>query len=300
MIFLKLINCRVKVDAMEQFSWLDFLLVSIPEQFLMALMVWAILGKKESIKIYKTIICGLILACSFEGIYLLTNQNVVLLTLAQVITFILVVYFIYDLNYIEAIIGTLLTTLIFMLVQATIINVGYVITGIKYTELSTGNIQKILFVIPEYILVCPLSFILYIKNIKLLNFKKKKMDRVSIKKVRYLVLQLTFIFLLLLINYRVFLYNLNKFDKSLIIMSFLIVIVFTILVVQSAFKVGESIQKEEELKRKIDGIEIIQNIDYLNTLIDKEEYDEVKTILKSFKNDVDKGMVNSKLTSRGS
>jgi len=57
---------------------------------------------------------------------------------------------------------------------------------------------------------------------------------------------------------------------------------------------GEIIQKEEELKRKYDGREFIQNIDYMKTLIDEKQYDEVKKFLNSMKADIDDKIVSDK------
>jgi len=42
---------------------------------------------------------------------------------------------------------------------------------------------------------------------------------------------------------------------------------------------GEIIQKEEELKRKYDGREFIQNIDYMKTLVEEKQYEELKSSL---------------------
>ena len=62
---------------------------------------------------------------------------------------------------------------------------------------------------------------------------------------------------------------------------------------RSVFKLGEIIKKEEEVKRRMDGIEFIQNIDYLCSLIDEKQYSELKRILKSIKNDIETGMIQS-------
>ena len=81
-------------------------------------------------------------------------------------------------------------------------------------------------------------------------------------------------------------------DKALLLKSFFIMIVFTVVVVKSAFVMNNSIQREEGLKRKRDGREFIQNIDYWCTLIDTKEYGEVKKILQSIRRDIDSGIIN--------
>jgi len=64
------------------------------------------------------------------------------------------------------------------------------------------------------------------------------------------------------------------------------------------FSIGEIIQREEALKRQQDGREIMQNIDYLYTLIENEEYAELKMALKSIESDIDNGIVNIKYGSK--
>ncbi len=55
---------------------------------------------------------------------------------------------------------------------------------------------------------------------------------------------------------------------------------------------GEIIQKEEELKRKYDGREFIQNIDYMKTLVEEKQYEEIKKFLDSMKADIDNKIVS--------
>jgi hypothetical protein len=81
-------------------------------------------------------------------------------------------------------------------------------------------------------------------------------------------------------------------DKLIIVSSFIITIIFTALLIKSVFKIGETIQKEEKVKRQMDGRELIQNIEYLCALIDEKQYGELKRVLGSIKSDIESGMIN--------
>jgi len=288
---------------MEHFTLAEFLAISIPEEFFMALFAWAILGKKDSVRFLNVVAAGLVLAISFAIIYMTAYPNLTLVSLFQVSVFILIIFYFYNLNCLEAIVSALITAIVVAVTQSASVNIGLSLSGYTFDEYSVSIALKSLFIIPEYLVLGLSSFILCRKHIKILNFKKKSLSKSSSSKVRYLVLQLTFTFLVIIINYVMFafhkIYIETLEDKALIILNFLIIIIFTILAVKGAFKMSESIQKEEELKRELDGREIIQNIDYLCKLMDMKEYSEVESILKSMKEEVDRDMVSKDDINRG-
>ncbi|MCX7922865.1 MAG: hypothetical protein N3B21_12780 [Clostridia bacterium] len=281
---------------MQQFTWMNFLVQSVPEAFLMSLIVWLILGKRQEVKFRGVIIASLMLATSLAGFKNMLYPQLFFYGVLQILAFAFIMYFMYKLSYNEAIIGCFITAMIVAVVQQTIIGVGYVITGIDYASLPENSMDKIGYSCIEFIMLALFATVLYKKNFKIFNFKKKRMSEFYSNKIRYLVLQLVFIFIILFFNYRMFFWNTSLFktdmDKLLLIAYIGIIIIFTAISIKSAFRMGESIQKEEEQKRILDGREIIQNIDYICTLIDANKYDEVREILKSIKNDVDLGMVN--------
>lgn len=82
-------------------------------------------------------------------------------------------------------------------------------------------------------------------------------------------------------------------NKALVLLCLLLNIVFTVILIKSVFRMGDVIQKEEELKRKYDGREILQNVNYISSLIDLKEYDEVKKFLESMKGDVSDKLVGN-------
>ncbi|MFZ5987823.1 MAG: hypothetical protein ACOYWZ_11950, partial [Bacillota bacterium] len=204
----------------------------------------------------------------------------------------------YKLNVIESIIGCLVTLVVFTAVQGTTVNTILLITSLTEKEFLGNEFMRVVLAIPYLIVVCGIIFFMYRSNINIYYLKHKKTDKPYVSRIRFLVLQLTFAFLNLIIIFTIFLKNMEIFrsitNKSLAVLSFIITISFTIIVVKAVFKMGEIIQKEEELKRRYDGREIIQNINYMCSLIDAKEYGELRKTLEYMKNDIDTGMVNSK------
>lgn len=282
---------------MGQFALFNFLTVSIPEEFLMAFFVWAILGKKDTVKFVNVVITGLVLAFAFVSIQFLVHPYATLAIFLNLAAFMLLIYFIYRLNFIEAIIGALLATVVMVITQAIAANIVLLVTDYSISDLTEDGLLKTLVCIPEFIVFSLVTILLYKHNIKFLNFKKKKKVRqFYFNKFRYMVLQLTFTLFIILYNFRLYSFNKNLFEsateKALIVVNLCVVVLFTVLVVNSVFKMGKTIQKEEELKRKFDGREYFQNIDYLCNLMNHKKYEEVSNILNSIKSEVNTGIVD--------
>ncbi|OPZ91911.1 MAG: hypothetical protein BWY74_01812 [Firmicutes bacterium ADurb.Bin419] len=209
------------------------------------------------------------------------------IALIQAVGFAVLIFLGYKLSVLEAGLGCLVTIVFFTLVQGTTVGLAGVYT----------NAPRIYCFIAECIIISLILFFIYKKNINIYYLKENKLDKSQKSRLGFLVLQLLFAFFILLVIYTMFISNSEVFksftDKLLIVSSFIITIVFTVLLIRSVFKIGEIIQKEEEVKRRMDGIEIIQNLEYLCSLIDEKQYGELKRILKSIKNDIEAGMINS-------
>lgn len=279
-------------------SVVSFLAVSVPEQFLMALFAWIILGKSETAKFRNVVFVGISAAILYNLVGFLFYPNYLLVIVPQVLLFAVLIYFGYRLSFIEALLGCLFTIVIFIAIQGSTLNLICLITGVTEKQLLDSMFMRIVFPLPEFILMGAIAYFLYRENINIHYFRKKKLDKSQIGRIRFLILQLTFALFMIAIIYVMFFKNIDVYhtltDKLLIISSLLVTIIFTALLVKSVFKIGETIQKEEELKRRYDGREIIQNINYMCSLIDAKEYGELRKTLESIKNDIDNGMVNSK------
>lgn len=275
---------------------IDFIVISIPEQFLMALFAWVLLGRTERVKLRNVFIVGLISA----GIFFITheaNMPSVSLPMIQALSFGLLIYLGYKLNILEAVLGCLITLVFFTLVQGTTIGVVSIFTDVSQFDISSTLPIRIFVSVLEFIIIGLILYFIYRNNVNIYYLKGNKLDKSQRSRLGFLVLQLLFAFFILVVIYTMFITNSEVFksftDKLLIISSFIITIAFTALLVRSVFKLGEIIKKEEEVKRRMDGIEFIQNIDYLCSLIDEKQYSELKRILKSIKNDIETGMIQS-------
>lgn len=275
---------------------IDFIAISVPEQFLMALFAWVLLGRTERVKLRNVFFVGFVTAGGFyltQEIYLPSIS----IPLIQALGFAILIYFGYKLNILEAGLGCLVTLVFFTLVQGTTVGLARVFTNVSQVGILSTSPIRTFCIIAEFIIISIILWFIYKKNINIYYLKENRLDKSQKSRLGFLVLQLLFAFFILIVIYTMFINNSDVFkslsDKLLIVSSFIITIAFTVLLIRSVFKIGEIIQKEEEVKRKMDGIEIIQNIEYLCSLIDEKQYGELKRILKSIKNDIETGIINS-------
>lgn len=286
-------------------KWLEeFFLISLPEQFLMLLFIWIILGRKETVKFGKMIIAGLSTAVFYFPIQHVLHGNPPLVAVPQFIFIVLIVYFLYKLSALEALVGCLITFVVYATLQTTLINVLGVLT------LGTSNIKETtefvyFFSVVYYSVSLLLNYIVYKSGINLHYLKLNelsKLDKSQKQRIRFLILNLVFALFFIIINFTIYYRNFDIFqtstEKMLLLLSVVFSVVFSFYLIRSMFSIGEIIKKEEALKRQQDGREIIQNIDYLYTLIENKEYDELKNALKSIESDIDNGIVNNNYGSK--
>lgn len=281
---------------MDKFSLINFLGVSIPEQFMMVFFAWIVLGRTKKTGFHKVMFAGIAAAILFQGITFVFDSEVALKSIFQAVVLILIIYVFYKPSFIEATLGALLTTVIVGLIQWSVVYIEYFMIGMLYTDLKP-NALKVLLSIPEYMIIGLVAGFLYTKGVKLFDFEKKKINMYFFNKISYMVLQMIFTFLIILTNYRMFMFEEGKLktnvDKALLVINFIIIVVFSILIIKSAFKMSEKIQKEEQMKRLLDNKELVQNLEYLCKLMELKEYEEVHVILKSIKEEVDGGLINN-------
>ncbi len=272
-----------------------FITVSLPEQFLMAVFAWLILGRTGKVRFRNIIILGITSAVLFMLIKTFIPGLISVLPQAIVFTALLCV--LYRLNLIETIIGSLMTLLIFGAIQGTVINTVLLVSGWSERDFSQNIYLRIASAALYFMIMTLICYAFYKANINIGYLKRKSKDKLYISRTRFLVLQLTFGYLNLFIIYTLFFNNINMPDsilnKALVLLCLLLNIVFTVILIKSVFRMGDVIQKEEELKRKYDGREILQNVNYISSLIDLKEYDEVKKFLESMKGDVSDKLVGN-------
>lgn len=281
---------------MEQFSLINFLTISIPEEFLLSFFIWTILGKKDTVKFRYVIFATLFTSIAFVCTNILSNSNATIYVIFNLIILTLTVLLLYNLSFIEAILAALLSFVLFTIVQAVVANLGLMIADYTLDEIEKNYTLKLIISIPSSVIFGMTALILYKLNVKVLNFKKKNMSVYYFSRVRFVVLQLSFTFLIIIFNFKLYWSNKSLFnsfsDTVLIIMNMSFVVLLTIVIVINVFKMGRNIQKEEELKRKYDNREVFQNIDYLCKLMESKDYDEANNILISMKNDVNSDIIN--------
>lgn len=270
---------------MIQDAIMDIILISIPEQFIMALFVWVIIGCKGSVKFLNVVWVGLLSAIFFSVTRSLFESDLIVMALQFLIFYLLVMYF-YRSNIFTSILASLLIFMIMLAIQGATVNILRSFAKIHKEEFLENVFIKSVCVIPEIVVVGFITAVLYIKNLGISKLKRE--NSVLYGGIRFLVLQLSFALLILSIIYTIFFKNIDAFvtvaDKILLVSSYVVTIIFTTLVVKSVFEMCKNIQREEEHKRELDNRELIQNLEYLCKLIDLREYDELRKILESMSN----------------
>ncbi len=283
---------------MEQFSLINFLTMSIPEEFLLSFFAWTILGKKDTVKFRNVIFTALITAIAFVGVQFFSNWELTLTAILNLVIFTIIIFFTYNLSIFESIISALLSIVISGLIQFITINIGMLVINYKLSNMEAIPYKTRIFLfVPFFITYCLLTLIIYKFNIKILNFKSKKSNAYYLSRIRFIVLQLTFTFIIIVFNLRLYWNNktlLSSFnDIILVVMNLALIVLFTILIVISVFKLGRGIQLEEAQKRSFDSREFLQNIDYLCKLMEVKDYTEASKMLEYIKTDINSGMLKN-------
>ncbi|AEV70541.1 hypothetical protein [Acetivibrio clariflavus] len=277
----------------------DFFIISLPEQFLMALFAWVLLGRKEIVRFRNVVFIGVVSALIFyfAKFWPYEPYEDVLVSFLQLVCFGVLIYFGYKLSVLEAALGCLVTLVSFTLAQGIMVVLLRVFMNVTKEEIfSSAPIRAVCF-IAEFLIVIMALVFMYKKNINIYYLRNTKLDKSQRSKLGVLALQLAFGLFILILIYMMFIVNNDIFesfeDRALVIAGFVITIIFTLLLIRSVFKIGETIQKEEEVKRQMDGREFVQNIDYLCALIDEKQYGELKRVLQSIKKDIENGIIKS-------
>ncbi len=273
------------------FSMTSFLLISVPEELLMVILAYTLLRKKE-IRISNILLAGIITAISFEFIRILCD-NSIFSALCQLIALTIILYFMFQLKGLESLVVSLLTIIIFTTVVGTVVNIGLVLVKHNFNDYLNTFSLKLVLVIPELAIVGLLSYTIYKTKIVKLCFPINDINKYQVRKIRFLVLQMTSTLVILLINYRIFLnYNkvfVSQFDNFLVLSSVLASLFFTSLLIYNALKIFKDIKKEEQLKVQSLSMEFVQNMDYVCTLIKNGDYEEVNSLIAGFKASIGKG-----------
>ncbi|NLI58275.1 MAG: hypothetical protein GX387_07120 [Clostridium sp.] len=272
----------------------EFIAISVPEQFMMALFAWVILGKKETAKFRNVLFVGLFAALVFRVLQIFL-KNYIYTIVPQVLIFAGLIYFLYKVNVIEAVVSCLVTMIIFATIQGAMFNVLCLWTGMTEAEFKGDNLYLLFFAVQYFIVISAIVYVIYRLDINIRYLGKKNVKKHYVSRIRFLILQLVFAFLQLIIIYTIVVRNIEFLNSqenvTIVFLAVVITITFTALVVKSVIKMGEHIKREEEQKRQYDGREIIQNINYLYTLVEEKKYDELKSALESIKDDINSGMV---------
>ena len=150
----------------------EFIAISVPEQFMMALFAWVILGKKETAKFRNVLFVGLFAALVFRVLQIFL-KNYIYTIVPQVLIFAGLIYFLYKVNVIEAVVSCLVTMIIFATIQGAMFNVLCLWTGMTEVSLKGDNLYLLFFAVQYFIVISAIVYVIYRLDINIRYLGKK-------------------------------------------------------------------------------------------------------------------------------
>jgi len=282
---------------MYKFSIINFVLASIPEQFFMVLFAASLLGKRNNINLLNIIKASLLLSILFEAIRYILYLNLSIFGILQLITFAFVIFFTFKIGHAEAAAVTLMTAIITAGIQSASFALGLNTLGYTWQDLIKVKWLTVVLAIPEYIVLCVLSFIFYRngKGIIAIQSNWVKLFHNN-PKIKYQTIQIILSFLIILFNYKLFLFDwkVNSANSRVLFISNVIVIIlFMIFSILSLYRILDNIKKEEMHKRSLIGNEVIQNIHYLDGLLEEGKITEARYVIETIKDSICETMIKN-------
>jgi len=269
---------------------IKFLIISLPEEIVLCFFAWSLLSNRHSISYIRIIVAGIMAAMTFDLISFLFGNNATLIAIMQLISLISILYFLYNIRILESMVVSLITLVIASAIIGTIVSTGLIITGYTYVQYDRSNFIKLIFLIPELAVLGTIALILFKTNIIRLNFKSEVLGKKFTTKMRFITLQLTFTFIILLTYFSIFFIYLTHrsrgYDKLLIILSISVSLIFALITIRSTLKLINDIKMHEAYKKELLTAEVIQNLEYLNILLEQKEYAELECVLKKLQQNV--------------
>ena len=188
-------------------SLVEFIAISVPEQLMMALQlgIW-----KEPRNV---LFVGLFAALVFRVLQIFL-KNYIYTIVPQVLIFAGLIYFLYKVNVIEAVVSCLVTMIIFATIQGAMFNVLCLWTGMTEAEFKGDNLYLLFFAVQYFIVISAIVYVIYRLDINIRYLGKKNVKKHYVSRIRFLVLQLVFAFLQLIIIYTIVVRNIEFLNSQ--------------------------------------------------------------------------------------
>ncbi len=259
---------------MIEFGLVNFLWISIPEEFLILLITMLVIGYKAILnfkdrKNLLKIIFTVTITALFSGTIHNFNLDELLISIIQVVFFIFIYVEVYKIEVFKIAISFLITMIVFLLMDAFSIIIMNIITGLTYFELKPNTLMFVLFCLPGRLIEIVLSFVLYKSKVVILNLDPIKIYIKNVLKritIIYIIISIMFITVSNILLLFIFGFNSkNLGDFSYQIISSLLAIVLLALTIVYVHKESEKAAKESEERK--------YNLDWFEHLINKHGSD---------------------------
>ncbi|TYQ14801.1 UNVERIFIED_CONTAM: hypothetical protein Cloal_1180 [Acetivibrio alkalicellulosi] len=276
---------------MENLSFLTFVLISFPDQIVVFLFGTLAIGKfnyfkdhKNYFKLFITFSLMTLLSFVTREVFGINFEN----TIFSLLFFILLLTYVLNFKFYESITASVFGFFILVLVEIPSSILLSNLLGIKGEQDLYNNISK-LFIWVSVIrsIQVLVIFILIRYKLKILDLEKSSIKKKEyyLKIVVYLISIVTFAFLILIMaRALVFSTDISSSNITLLKINICITILINIVLI-IAVKGTHNYYKN---KSDLNNNEVIQSIEYINSLINQQNYSEAKDALENLKTHITK------------
>lgn len=271
----------------DEISIVSLISVSIPEAIIVAVLGILAIGKfnffNSKVNLVKIIIFGIISSCITFFVRRIYG-NVIDVTITSILVLCLLYIFIVRLKFYESILATLFGFIAFIIIQTLSLILISSIFELKLDKAFIDDLTRFLIVLPERLIEIAVIFVsakfkLRIIDLESTNIKRKEY---YLQLVAYLIAILTLIFLSIVIGKVLLLEHGEGIDASSLLL--LRINIYLSLFVTIALTIAvRNTHEYYKSKNSLSNTEILQNLDYITSLIDNESYNEVNRVISQLK-----------------
>jgi len=266
---------------MAQSSIINILTISFPEAIIIILMGLISIGrfghirnKSNIIKILFIAILSSVLSYFIRKVIDNEIENI----LISFIVFTLLYIFVLRLTVYESAMASLLSLIVFAVAQTVSIMLMGSITKTNFEDIVMNNLMLFIFVIPERVIEILLIYFSLKYEIKIIDFEKESFKKRDfyIQMFVYIICICTLVPLMMLLAKTVIYNDLDSIidsTNSLLIRLNIYLTIFVTIVLTIAIKNTSDYYKN---KHSLNTNELKQNLEYISSLLDEKNYDELK------------------------
>lgn len=225
---------------MDKMSLLSILLVSVPEEFLIVLMLCLLVGRRDIINfrqksnIYRVIIAT-VLTVAWADFIRAHIENVLFIFTSNMVVATIVYVLVLRIKWYKASLGVLVIFVIHLVIES-IAAIGMLaISGVTLEQMYSNDIMRIIFTLPIRLMQVAIVVLLYNLKKTMISFNWfEKFPNKMAKKIALIHIYLFIAFIQISVTFKHYLFNFdtpNYVDKPFFWINMLLIITMSILVV---------------------------------------------------------------------